>query len=69
MLDDYQVHIPVKKLATKQSLYQRFLRYLTSPATDPLEKITDSIKGYSFLKFFPLACGLFIAIVQGFLLH
>ena len=68
LLDAYKVEIPTKKLALKQSKYQRFIRYLTSPTKDPLEALTDSSNGYVFLKLFPLAFGLFLAIIQGFLL-
>ena len=31
LLDAYKVDIPTKKLAAKQSMYQRFIRYLASP--------------------------------------
>ena len=68
LLESYQVDIPEKKLAQKQSMYQKFIRYLASPATDPLEKVTDKSSGYLFTKIAPVVCGLFLAILQGFLL-
>ena len=68
LLDAYKVDIPTKKLATKQSMYQRSIRYLASPAQDPLEKLTDSTNGYILVKILPLACGLFLALLQGLLL-
>jgi len=68
LLDAYKVDIPTKKLATKQSMYQRFIRYLASPTQDPLEKLTDSTNGYMLTKILPLACGLFLALIQGLLL-
>ncbi|MGN7476334.1 hypothetical protein ACTHOQ_00650 [Solibacillus silvestris] len=64
MLDHYNVKIPIKKLADRQSAFNRFIRFLGSPAKDPLEKLSDSSNGYVFLKLFPLACGLFLAIMQ-----
>ena len=63
-LDAYKVDIPTKKLAIKQSAFDRFIRYLASPAKDPLEKLSDSSSGYMFLKLFPLACGIFLAVMQ-----
>lgn len=68
MLDHYDVKIPKEKLLTKQSMYQRFIRYLASPAQDPFEKLIESTDGYNFLKFFPLAMGLLLAIIQGVLM-
>ena len=68
LLDAYKIDIPTKKLATKQSMFQRFIRYLGSPAKDPLEKLTDSKNSYVLTKVIPLACGLFLAILQGLLL-
>lgn len=64
LLDTYKVEVPTKKLSVKQSPFNRFIRYLGSPAKDPLEKLSDSNNGYLFLKLFPIACGLFLAIVQ-----
>lgn len=69
MLDSYKVDIPVAKLAQKQSTFQRFIRYLGSPTNDPFEKLTNQSSGYLFFKIFPVACGLFLAILQGFLLN
>ncbi|MEG0384018.1 MAG: hypothetical protein RR642_04600 [Solibacillus sp.] len=67
MLDHYDVKIPKEMLLTKQSMYQRFIRYLASPAQDPFEKLIESANGYNFLKLFPLAMGLLLAIIQGVL--
>lgn len=67
-LDHYEVKVPTKKLAIKQTPFQRFIRFLGSPAPDPLEKLSDSANGYHFLKLFPLAAGVFFAILQGILL-
>lgn len=64
LLDTYKVDVPTKKLFVKQSAFNRFIRYLGSPAKDPLEKLSDSNNGYLFLKLFPLACGIFLAMVQ-----
>lgn len=68
LLDAYKVDIPTKKLAVKQPIYQRFIRFLGSPAKDPLEKLTDSTNGYRLSKLLPLACGLLLSIIQGLLL-
>ncbi|MEG0471083.1 MAG: hypothetical protein RR588_02000 [Solibacillus sp.] len=68
MLDQYDVKIPKEKLFTKQSMYQRFIHYLASPAQDPFEKLIESANGYNFLKLFPLAMGLLLAIIQGVLM-
>ena len=65
ILDQYDVNIPKEKLLTKQSRYQRLIRYLASPAQDPFEKLIESANGYNFLKLFPLAMGLVLAIIQG----
>ena len=65
ILDQYDVNIPKEKLLIKQSPYQRFSRYLASPAQDPFEKLIESANGYNFLKLFPLAMGLVLAIIQG----
>lgn len=67
-LDHYEVKIPMKKMTIKQTPFQRFIRFLGSPAPDPLEKLSESARGFHFLKLFPLAAGVFIAILQGILL-
>lgn len=67
-LDHYEVKVPAKKLAIKQTPFQRFIRFLGSPAPDPLEKLSDSAGGFHFLNLFPLAAGVFFAILQSFLL-
>ncbi|MEK3765439.1 hypothetical protein [Solibacillus sp. FSL K6-4121] len=64
LLDTYKIDVPTKKLAVKQSPFSRFIRYLGSPAKDPLEKLSDSNNGYLFLKLFPIVCGIFLAMVQ-----
>lgn len=68
MLDSYKIDIPVTKLAQKQSTFQRFIRYLGSPTKDPFENCTNQSNGYLFFKIFPVVCGLFLAILQVFLL-
>lgn len=67
-LAHYEVTVPTKKLAMKQTSYQRFIRYLGSPAKDPLENLADSTQGFHFLKLFPLAAYLFLAILQGIMM-
>ncbi|MEK4386145.1 hypothetical protein MKZ25_10090 [Solibacillus sp. FSL W7-1464] len=69
MLDSYKFDIPVTKLAQKQSTFQRFIRYLGSPSKDPLENCTNQSNGYLFFNIFPVVCGLFLAILQVFLLN
>lgn len=64
-LDHYDVQMPTKKLAIKQSPFQRFIHFLGSPAPDPLEKLSESTGGFHFLMLFPLAAGVFLAILQG----
>ncbi|MBD8036348.1 hypothetical protein H9635_06290 [Solibacillus sp. A46] len=64
LLDTYKIDVPTKKLSVKQSPFNRFIRYLGSPAKDPLEKLSDSNNGYLFLKLFPLASGIFLAMIQ-----
>ena len=63
-LNAYKVHIPKDKLAMKQTSWQRFIRYLASPAPDPLQKMTDSLKGLRFAQAIPLGSGIVIALVQ-----
>ncbi|MEK4628624.1 MAG: hypothetical protein ABS944_10995 [Solibacillus sp.] len=67
MLDQYEVKVPIDKLAATPSKYLRFIRYLTSPAKDPLDLVTESVRGYQLAKLLPLGCGLFLAILQGIL--
>lgn len=69
LLDSYKIDIPVTKLAKKQSPFQKFIRYLGSPTKDPFEKWIIQSKGYLFFKIFPVSLGLFLAILQGFLLN
>lgn len=69
MLDSYKIDIPVTKLAQKQSTFQRFIRYLGSPTKDPFENCTNHSNGYLFLNISPVICGLFLAIIQVFLLN
>ena len=68
LLNLYRVDIP-KQLTEKLNIYQRFIRYLASPTKDPLEEITDSSKGYLFLKTFPLTGAFLLALLQGLFLH
>lgn len=63
-LNAYEVRIPKQKIAIKQTSWQRFIRYLASPTRDPLEKVTESARGVNLSRTVPLACGLFITIVQ-----
>ena len=63
-LDAYEVRIPKGKLAMKQTSWQRFIRYLGSPAQDPLQKVTESLTGLRLAQAVPLGCGMVIAIVQ-----
>jgi len=69
MLDSYKIEIPVTKLAQKQSTFQRFIRYLGSPTKAPFENYTNLSNGYLFFKIFPVIFGLFLAIIQVFLLN
>ena len=69
LLDTYKVDIPTKKLSIRQSAFNRFIRYLGSPANDPLAKLSDSNNGYLFLKLFPIACGIFLAMLQVLFLY
>ena len=64
LLDTYKVDVPTKKLSVKQSPFNRFIRYLGSPAKDPLADLSEGKNGYLFLKLFPIACGIFLALVQ-----
>lgn len=67
-LDAYEVRVPEEKFTDKPSSWQRFIRYLASPAQDPLEKLTVTIKGLSLSRIIPLASGVFITIFQLLLL-
>ena len=63
-LNAYQVHIPKDQLAMKQTSWQRFIRYLASPAPDPLQNVTETLKGLRFSQAIPLGSGIIIALVQ-----
>ncbi|MER2107411.1 MAG: hypothetical protein ABS949_10780 [Solibacillus sp.] len=67
-LAQYEVRVPKYKLSQKKSYYQRLIRYLASPAHNPLEPLVDSAKGYVFLKTIPLVCGILFAVLQGLVL-
>lgn len=69
LLDRYEVTVPREKLLAKQTVYQRFIRYLASPAKDPLERWTEQASGFVLVKVIPIACGLLLAVLQGFLLR
>lgn len=63
-LDRYNVRIPTKQLRAKQTMWQRFIRYLASPAQDPLEKLLDTVSGLRGAWFLPIAGGVFLTTVQ-----
>lgn len=63
-LDAYEVRIPKDKLAMKQTSWQRFIRYLGSPAPDPLQNVTESFKGLRLARAIPLGSGIVIAVIQ-----
>ena len=63
-LNAYKVNIPKDKLAMKQTSWQRFIRYLASPAPDPLQKVTESLKGLRIAQALPLGSGIVIALIQ-----
>ena len=63
-LDQFHVTVPEQKLMQKQTAWQRFIRYLASPAKDPLEKTTVTLTGLNLTRIVPLALGLGISIVQ-----
>ncbi|GEN86123.1 hypothetical protein [Oceanobacillus sojae] len=63
-LDQFHVIVPEPKLVQKQTAWQRFIRYLASPAKDPLEKTTVTFTGLNLTRIVPLALGIVISIVQ-----
>lgn len=63
-LDQFHVIVPEHKLKQKQTAWQRFIRYLASPAKDPLEKTTVTFTGLNLTRIVPLALGIGISIVQ-----
>ncbi|MEK4299489.1 hypothetical protein MKY30_08870 [Oceanobacillus sp. FSL W8-0428] len=63
-LDQFHVIVPERKLVQKQTAWQRFIRYLASPAKDPLEKTTVTFTGLNLTRIVPLALGIVISIVQ-----
>ena len=63
-LNAYKVHIPKDKLEMKQTSWQRFIRYLASPAPDPLHKVTESLGGLRLAQAIPLGTGIVIALIQ-----
>ncbi|GIO23768.1 hypothetical protein [Oceanobacillus sp. J11TS1] len=63
-LNQFHVTVPEQKLRQKQTTWQRFIRYLASPAQDPFEKTTVTTAGLNLTRIIPLACGVGISIVS-----
>lgn len=63
-LDQFHVIVPKQKLIQKQTAWQRFIRFLASPAKDPLEKTTVTLTGLNLTRTIPLTLGIGISIIQ-----
>lgn len=61
-LDEYHVNVP--DFPMKRSKWDRFLRFLASPAKNPLEPIITSSDGMLLVKAGPLIAVAVLAIIQ-----
>lgn len=63
-LNAYTVEIPKEKFAMKQTRWQRFIRYLGSPAQNPLETVHKTFFGLQAMRIVPLVSIVFMTILQ-----
>lgn len=64
ILDRYEPEIPRKQLLQKHTKFDRFIRYLFSPAENPLEKLPESRRLLTSYQVLPLGLAAFLTVIQ-----
>lgn len=62
-LDSYKVDVP-SKLYVKQTVWQRVIRYVASPAKNPFDKILETAIGLRSMWILPVVSGVFVTLMQ-----